>query len=252
LTIRDTQFAALKHSASLRFEDDMVSHVKSFAPWHADVLDDRYLRDAVREGRERASRHRFFLRGPVRFYMELMCFLGAGFDTDPQYPWATRILEDQSIPELLRADRLHAATITYLDRVAGPENLYATAALHRMTSIGLDLVTAGGATFEISALAGMRRLYPEKCEFIGQPALETLIEEGTRFATAHRAVEPADRGFCIGMMFVFGHGFASDPLLRWGQEVLVEQQISGPESFMRLRGRLRNYLEAISGSMEGA
>jgi hypothetical protein len=245
LTIRDAQLAAFRDSALVRFERDMLDHLKSFAPWHANLRDDAYLRDAVRYGRERASRHGFSLRGPIQFFIELSCLLGAAFDTDPQYAWATRILEDKNEDELFRADRLHAGTMTYLDKVAGPENEHSKAALRRMKSIGVDLVTPGDITFEISALDGMRYLYPEKCEFIGQPALEALIEEGTLFATTHGAVKPADRGLCVGMMFVLGHGFASDPLLRWAREPLAEQRISAPERFMALRVGLRNYLDAI-------
>jgi hypothetical protein len=250
LTIREEQMSIFEQAAIQRFEDEMVIHSKEFSPRLCEILGDEQLRVAIRQAIGPARGYGFNCRGPVRLYIEMMFLFGSGFDTDPQYPWATRILEDQSDDEFLRADRLHASTMTYLERVAGPENEHAKAALHRMKSIGVDLVTSGGPTFEISVLAGMRHLYPEKCEFIGQPALEALIEEGTHFATAHSAVEPADRGLCVGMMFVLGHGFASDPLLRWGREPLAEQQISGPERFMALRVMLGNYLEAIFQSTE--
>src|SRR3954447_10793978 len=111
----------MRRSALHNFDDHMVDHVKSFAPWHARAADTRYLHDAVRCGRERATRHGFSLRGPTRFYIELMCMLGGGFDTDPQYPWAARILAGATDDEFLRADQLHTAATRYVERVAGPE-----------------------------------------------------------------------------------------------------------------------------------
>jgi hypothetical protein len=251
LTIRDAQLVPLRRSALLSFEEEMVGHVKTFAPWHADGGDDEYVCNAVRHARERALRHGFSLRGPIRLYIELTCFLGSGFDTDPQYPWATRILEDQSDDEFLRADRLHASTMSYLDRVAGPHNQRACAALLRMKTMGVDLVTSGSASFHHSVLAGMRNLYPEKCDFIGQAALDELIRRGKRFATTHGAAEPADRGLCIGMKFVLGHGFASDPLLGWARKALADEGVSSAQRFATLRAGIANYLDGISRSSEG-
>ncbi|HEX3876493.1 MAG TPA: hypothetical protein VHW24_05885 [Bryobacteraceae bacterium] len=248
LTIRHAQFASLKHSTLRSFDEEMVTHVKSFAPWHKNSRAGAYLNDAVRCGRERAARHGFWMRGPVQFYIELMCILGAGFDTDPQYPWARAILDNTADGEFVRADRLHARAMNYLRRAAGAASRHARVALDRMRSVGVDLVTAREIRFETAALEGIRRLYPEKCEYVGQTALENLIEAGMTFAEINGAVEPADRGFCIGAMFALGHNFASDPLLPWSRTALAWNGAPASERFIALRAGFKSYLDQILDS----
>ena len=48
------------------------------------------MRREIRFGLERAGSYGFTIRGPVRFYIELMVRLGCDFDTDPPYPGRPR------------------------------------------------------------------------------------------------------------------------------------------------------------------
>jgi hypothetical protein len=243
--------AAFRQAALDQFEDGMVSHLRSFAPTNAKVLGDAALREVVRYGHGRALRHRFSLRGPVRFYIELIFLLGSEFDTDPQFPWAATILAEASADELLRADRLHASTMAYIEAVGGPENEYAKAALRRIKASGLDRVPAA-ATFEAEALAEMRRIHPEKYDYVGHAGLVALIEAGSHQAEALGAPEPADRAFCVGLMFALGHGFARDPHLPWVQKPLADQTVPGPVRLAALKNRVRIYLDAMLLALEGA
>src|SRR3954454_24480566 len=87
-TIRSEQFDVFEQAALSHFEDDMVRHLREFAPAHAKGVGDAGLRRVIRVGIERAKSYGYSLRGPVRFYIELMIQFGSDFDTDPLLPWA--------------------------------------------------------------------------------------------------------------------------------------------------------------------
>ena len=62
-------------------------------------------------------RHGFTNRGPLRFYLELMCVHGWFFDEDPQNPWAsvtlnTASLDDQMARSERLAERIHNEGMT--------------------------------------------------------------------------------------------------------------------------------------------
>jgi hypothetical protein len=250
LTIRDEQWQALREAALLQFEIEMVGHLQSFAPQHAKVLGPSGLQTVVRHGHQRASGHLLTLRGTVRFYIEMIFMFGAGFDTDPQYPWAAQSLRETNLDELRRADRLHADAIAYIDAVSGPDDCWAKVALRRIRETGLDFTPESGSAFAASALSEMHRIYPEKCAYVGQAALESLIDAGARQADELGAPEPADRGFCIGLMFALGHGYATDPHMPWISNTLAGRRDDGPRRLAALRGKVAIYLDAVLKSLE--
>ncbi len=111
------------------FENEAIEHARKFAPKHCEVLGEDTTRTAVRAGIQRAGRYAFTGRGPVNLFLDLMFLLGSEFDNDPQYLWANTILSDRTIAgQAERAD--HARSIGYLDKIYGPENRFAIAALH--------------------------------------------------------------------------------------------------------------------------
>ena len=102
------------------FENEMVDHVKKFAPQQADDLGDERLHEIVNEGIERAKKYKLTNRGPVRFYVELMFLLGNDFDTDPRYPWVSNILNDFKITDQMeRANIIHEKYLDYKRKIAG-------------------------------------------------------------------------------------------------------------------------------------
>ena len=58
------------------------------------IIRKEQMRKAIHFGTGQTFSHGFNFRGPVRLYLELMVLFGSHFDTDPQYPWAARILAD--------------------------------------------------------------------------------------------------------------------------------------------------------------
>src|SRR5262245_64449839 len=103
-TIRVEQQEAFDRALFRGFEDDMVSHLRRFAPRLFELRGEPTFRALIRLGADRAGRYGFTNRGPVRLFVELMVILGCDFDTDPMLPWAARDLsESPSYDQMSRA-----------------------------------------------------------------------------------------------------------------------------------------------------
>ena len=132
MIIRPEQLQAFEDTSSPEFERYMLAHLEDFSPLHGKSLGEAGMRNLIKVGRERAGRHGFTHRGPVKFYIETMILVGVDFDTDPQYPLPGKILRDPSIPDQTeRADRAHAWLMDLLDAAAGANREYARRALYR-------------------------------------------------------------------------------------------------------------------------
>src|SRR4051794_16718963 len=108
LKIRPEQHEAVRQAALKQFEDDMVVHLQKFSPKLSAVLKEPGLRTVVKYGMARAESHKLKTRGCTQLYIELILLFGAEFDTDPQYPWAGKILGDERIvDEMERGSTLH-------------------------------------------------------------------------------------------------------------------------------------------------
>ncbi|WP_437668809.1 hypothetical protein [Sorangium sp. So ce131] len=235
-----------------RFEDEMVIHLHRFAPRHAAVIGDEWVRRTIRLGVERARAYGVTNPGLLRFYVELMFMFGSMFDTDPLQPWAGAILKDPSIPdEASRVDRLYDAMLSYLDNV-DPERTLSLQALRNLRHLLREDPPVAALRVEEVALDTMARVYPQRCAYLGEPLLRRLIRRGAE--TAGRYDLGTDRGVVLitGMMFGIGHGCAEDPLFPWVQATLHDTAIKSAERRVaRLHKRVAIYLERALEYLEG-
>lgn len=75
------------------------------------------LRRLIRHGIESAKGYNITTERGVVLYTALMFLLGSGFDKDPQFPWATAVLNDESIPdESTRVDRLYKEAMAFMEK----------------------------------------------------------------------------------------------------------------------------------------
>jgi hypothetical protein len=133
MILRHTQMTAFRKAALESFENEMVAHIREFAPRLFEIVGEPGMREFVQMGVDRARQHQFEQRGPVRFYLEMMLTFASDFDTDPQLPWASKALSDKAITDqMARSGALYEAMQKYLDRVAGPNNRFAMEALKRL------------------------------------------------------------------------------------------------------------------------
>jgi hypothetical protein len=251
--IRKEQMQAMEEARSPEFDDYMVVHLEDFSPLHSKSLGEAGIRTLIRVGMERAKKHGFTHRGPVKFYIESMILLGVDFDTDPQYPRPGEILRDKSISDQTkRADRIYAWLIDLLDGAGGPNRQYARQALERARTIPFQPIPIASANFEDEMILRMRENHPEKVEYLGEAVLRNLIPravEETKKYSVH-----TDAGVClfIGLMFAVGHGFTGDPKYPWVANTLKNSGIKDPDKRVeKLYSKTMTYLDHVLQHLQG-
>ncbi len=253
MKIRKEQVQVFEEVRMPDFEDYMVEHLKDFSPLHSKSLREDGIRALIRLGIERAKKHGFTRRGPVRFYIETAILLGIDFDTDPQYPWAGSILRDPSVPDQTeRADRVHAWLMELLDAAGGPERQYAKQALHRARKIPFQAMPVSDPSFGDEAIRRMRGMHPEKVGYLGETVLRGLIPRA--FEEAKKYSVSTDAGVCLflGLMFAVGHGVAGDPKYPWVANTLTNPAITDPDTRVeRLYSKTMTYLDHVLQHVEG-
>ena len=253
MKIRKEQMEVFEEVRLPEFEDYMVEHLKDFSPLHSKSLGEEGIRILIRTGMERAKKHGFTHRGPVKFYIEAAILLGIDFDTDPQYPWPGKILRDPSVPDQMeRADRVHAWLIVLLEAAGGPGRQYAKQALRRARTMPLEAVPVSSPGFEREALRRMAENHPEEAAYLGNTVLRGLIpraiEETKRFSVS------TDLGVCLflGLMFAVGHGFTGDPKYPWVANTLKNPAFTDPAKRVeKLYSKTMTYLDHVLQHIEG-
>lgn len=247
--IRSEQLRCFEEAALAAFIDAMADHLAGLWPRHCRSIGRENQRRAIQSGICRARDHGFSRRGPVRFFLELTFPLGSEFDTDPQLPWAARILVDPTEYEMDKAQRLYAAWREYRDRVRGSANLYTVRALHRARKLDLEsLDRAHAATPDSQALLGLfGRLHPEKAAVVGDEGLRAIIRRADEMAL--RLGARGARGVAVLALLAFflGHRFDRDLLYPWIQETLEHATADGGghRALDRLEAKTRIYLESV-------
>ena len=242
MIVRSEQIKTFEVYAEGAYTTEMVEHMKSYAPKVCEVVGDPGVRRIVESEIQHARDYDLTNREPVRFFLELTCSLGCGFDTDPQLQWAAETLNDSSIPnDLHRADRLHERLVQYLDRVAGPDQKYAIQALQRWLEFNFEIAPREGWS-ERPALKVMARLYPEKFEFIGESVASTLAQQATEEAAKYGLPQGKGAAVLTGMKFAMGHRICEDHYYPWISSALTDPRIvDGEQRLSRLISKMRTY-----------
>jgi hypothetical protein len=223
LVIREQQMDALSQVALDAFEDEMVAHLRQLAPQHCKAVGEKGLRQVVRTGFERANKYGLTNRGPVRFYLDLMIMLGSDFDTDPQYPWATDLLEDSTMPDqMTRAERLYEKVMDYSAKVFGEGYEQEKAAVRRVGSIKFEDLPSFRAGSASEFVKYTEKVFPEKARYLGELLLSSLAARAKPLSEQYQL--DSERGPVVlgGLMFAFGHGVTTDPQFPWVAATLVK------------------------------
>jgi hypothetical protein len=247
MIIRSEHVKTLGALTREQFIQSMIEHLYGFAPDHAKILGTETLEKIIELGIQRAGSYGFTQKGPVRFYIELMFLLGSDFDTDPQFTWASTILNrpwDDDY-ELRRTGELFWAMNRFLDAAAGPGKDYIVAGLQRTMAGGLDFVPDPGGDILGQMLRHLGRLAPEQHGTVGEQALRSLIKRGFAAARTYNAQTLADQSFVVLLMFWFGHGCLTDLQFPWMGLTLRREPALPQQSdvFQNLRRKTYLYLQ---------
>jgi len=252
LKIRKEQIDVFEQAALCNFEDLMVEHLKQFAPKHAEVLGEPRVRQVITLGMERARKYGFTNQGPVRFYLELMFMFGSDFDTDPQLPWAHETLKDAvSSNQMALADELYDKAMDYFNRVVGPNYEYEIAALHKVSRERYENLPRSDRNFGDEVAERLRKLYPQKCDYLGELKLRLLIPRASELAEKYSVTDSIGESVFIGLMFALGHGCTADPQFPWIEATLRDAAIGDPNKCIeRLYGKFMTYLNTGLANLE--
>src|SRR5215467_8144862 len=97
LTIRKEQLAIFEKVAANDFESRMLAHLQQFFSAQIEQLGEPAVRDLIRYGVQRSAAYRVDHQPDVCKYINLMVVFGRDFDRDAKLPWASAILQDQTI-----------------------------------------------------------------------------------------------------------------------------------------------------------
>jgi len=147
-TIRQEQAETFRQHHLRKFEDEMVEHLAKFAPKHWKSICEQSGRQVIRLGIAQAKKYEFKMRGPVRFYIELMFMFGSDFDTDPQCSWASAVLNAANLDEAERSDRLYYRLRDYMLEVLGMDRQHEISALRRVLQIRMEEFTSSKANLQ--------------------------------------------------------------------------------------------------------
>jgi len=241
MIIREEQFTAFGAYAEDAFVKEMCVHLRSFAPKLCQVAGEPALLHITKSRIERGRSYGLSNRGPLRFFLELTCTLGTGFDTDPQLKWASDVLTDKSIEtDMLRAGQLYGRMISYLDQVAGPNQQYAIDALKRLLDYNLD--APHEAWSQSSTTEAMARFYPQKFEFVGESAMRKIMRQAAKEASGYGLPPGEGTAVLSAMKFAMGHLICQDPFYPWISATLNDPlTIDGNGRLARLVSKLRTY-----------
>lgn len=219
-----------------RFEDRTYAHLKKYFPRHCRLLREPRVRLVIRRGWQKAGHYRLAGERCARSYVEFMCLLGSGFDTDILLPWAADILNDRATSSALaRADRLYGRVWDYIDHITAdyrdatgqPTTARFVEELRALRRERLQTLSDHGfPEFAHSLARRLERIFPAKYGYVGPDRVYRLISHAR--AKARRYGVTSERGVILftGEMFVLGGGFDIDPLLPWTSRALNDSRIT--------------------------
>lgn len=246
LVIRNEQLEVFRRLPRARFEDRLISHCFEFYPRECKSLGRAQVRKVVQFGVERAIAEGYGTQQEVAYFLSLMFLFGSFFDRDPQLPWATGELGDQTLRE--RAGRIqdvYQAALDYMEQTAGDENQYLIRALVRMRSYDIhSLPPSSGADLEQDLCAVLAHLYPEKYAYQGEAVTRALIRDGARSAGRYGIDTNEGVAVYVTLLFMLGVGFDHDLLYPWAGAVLNDSSLAAPGvRGVRLHEEAMGYLE---------
>ncbi|MEA1933718.1 MAG: hypothetical protein U9N60_04715 [Thermodesulfobacteriota bacterium] len=231
LIIRKKQMEVFKNPTTDDFLDQMVTHLRKFYPKHCEMLEDSTIKDIIKYGHDRARTYNFDTSRTVGLFTNLMFLLGSRFDIDPQLPWVSEILNDETMTDAEdRASILYDKAMAYLDTVSGKDNEHLNAALKNIKQKPIrNLSLFGRGDFDRYIHTLLHRIFTSKYDYLGKANVQQLIIQGAEEAGNNGLPTPQGAAIYIGMMFILGSGFASDPLYPWVRDILSDKNLKEPE-----------------------
>jgi hypothetical protein len=228
LKITATQQAAFERAALADFEARMLAHLKRFSPRHLRIVGDPQLNGLIVVGQKRAELYGLVSERSARIYIEMMLMFGIGFDADPQHVWASEPLRGAG-DEHVRADRLHAAAWRHVDRTAGDDldpdgRVVPGRAVAQLQQFAREPehapIDETALDLRVRLVAQIHRVFPRKCEDIGEPALVRAVKHALATARSFGLIGERGLALFVGLAIQLGAEFYHDPQFMWAKRAL--------------------------------
>ena len=228
LVIRRSQLEVLGIQSRVRFEQKLVDHFLRVYPRECRQAGGaEQVRNLVRNGIDHGLRRGFTAESQIGLFVALRFIVGAGFDRDPQIPWAAEILDNPSIRNLdLRIHLVYDRALQYLEYTAGEDCEHVVRAMIRLRDWDLATAPATGAGWSGAMLELLRGLYPQKIDYQGEAANGRLIADGLAKSESYGIGTASGAALCVILMFMLGSEFDGDDLHPWAARVLSDKAIS--------------------------
>lgn len=219
IKIKDTQLKKLESYALENYITELVAHCDECYPHLRKTMGEEKLRHALKSGVDKAEQSGFTQRGPVQFYIDMLIAFGAGFETDPQYPWIRESLEStKQRPQIERSSALYYLTKDYSEKKLGPQSQYFFKAAEKLQALELEKLHVYKTGFVSYMHKILQEYYPQKYATSGEEAITALIQEGEQKAeTRYGFTQARPTAVLVGMMFLLGHEFDNDPFYDWAR-----------------------------------
>lgn len=222
LTIRTEQMDALAAAMRPSLIERLVNDVREHFARHCEILGDEQLRKTVALGVDSAAGYGLASEREVFLYLCLMFMLGSFFDTDPQLPWAARILAADNLPDgFAKVQALYKEAMGYLDRTIGKNDMEHLKVLLRVRNLDLNRAAERlQPDFTKGSIALLHEVHPRKAELLGDDILEVLVVTGSEAALEYGLSHERGRLVFLLHMFLMGSGFDRDPQFPWAAAIL--------------------------------
>jgi len=252
LTIRKEQIDVFKDISTKNFEKTLVLHVQEVVPEIAKIAGEYNVRRIVQYGMQQALNYGFSYQGTVRFYIDLMLLLGYGFHDDPQFPWASKILNSSdSRGQMFRAKQLFVFLNDYLDTVYGKENIYLIEAINQFK----DFNMVGSEHYHNNShqklLDKINFIYPQKFEYLGNQSLLEVIKKSKQVTFSLSFLNESSFIIIAILMFSFGHKVLEDPLYSWTYTSLNKVELKENKKIQILYYKIKTYLDYALINLKG-
>lgn len=118
LKIRSPQLAALRAARALSLMPALTEHVREFFPQIHAASSTEELSTLIRHGVVRACELGAEREDEIFMFVDLTVGLGPDFERSERYPWAARVLADETYPPAARIHRLYDVAILALQAPA--------------------------------------------------------------------------------------------------------------------------------------
>ncbi|PHM39618.1 hypothetical protein Xmau_02624 [Xenorhabdus mauleonii] len=247
IEFNEEQCNKLKNHAFNAYLDELVVHCNEYFPYLEIKLGKEGLKAALTDAVEKAKNDGFDQRGAVQFYIDMLILFGSEFQTDPQYFWIRKILDNHPhLGQLEKTTLLYHEVTRYLNEVHGEQDEHLKTSIFKFQNINIEDLNTQWHTYESNVGTLLNSIYPQKYRYIKQENIRKLIQLGIEKSNQHGIENAVHSALLTLIMFLLGHEFDQDIFLPHLNKRIFKQYYSDIESpIIKIEKQTKDYFEIL-------